>query len=632
MSAVGIYNCRSCQAPLRLRGNYTNVIVCPTCKTPQERRPEGHLQANTGMAVVTETLSGIIKSGSCGVWKGKSFEITGRTCCFFDESVGYYWTGLAADGEVILLKETCGQLSILEKVTLQSSISFSDISVKKYNSPLALEPGIEYIAVRTNNCWHQKIEGELWRFSLNNFCSKELVSSQGHHLEMINFTGGKLLSFRVHEIQKEDLQLTNTVLPGDTSKSISCRKCQKVTSLSIYPFSQSFSCSNCGARHSLTWEGLKMNKVVSHSTSFALIPNAKGTIDGIAYNVTGCAEKEDESGYRWREYTLFNIDKGFAFLSEYDGNWIFVKEELTAICAEHDDDSLQIGEESFVLYNQYHFKIVDCIGEFAENIFNDNGTWCKEFISPPVMWIREASGSDITWYSGKHISNWQLEAAFKGNSFILPSKRGMGSIEPIRGFIKPRLILIHLAVALILYFVVAMWGLMGNRNAEIYENTIYLWDTVTLRTPVIAGPFELDKWRSDLLVEIEAPVKNDWFEASFVLVNKDNGNEIAFEKGVEFYDGIDGGEYWSEGSTKDDILVPNVPKGNYLLQIYSNRSSGSNLDYFKVKVNYDVPIWRNFFLFGLFLIVPPLVLFFYFQNKENIRWQNSPFGHNNEDI
>jgi hypothetical protein len=137
----------------------------------------------------------------------------------------------------------------------------------------------------------------------------------------------------------------------------------------------------------------------------------------------------------------------------------------------------------------------------------------------------------------------------------------------------------------------------------------------------------LDKWRSNLEFYISATVSNSWFEAGITLVNVDNGTEYSVENGVEKYSGYDDGEYWSEGSEHEDVLLHKVPAGNYFLKIQPVRSDLSIPTFF-LRVTYDVPMWRNFWVFVLFALLPLLVLYARLHIMENMRWQDSPFNHN----
>jgi hypothetical protein len=48
--------------------------------------------------------------------------------------------------------------------------------------------------------------------------------------------------------------------------------------------------------------------------------------------VIGYVKKEEDNIYhsKWREYTLYNPQQGYAFLSEYEGNWIFIRENCNS--------------------------------------------------------------------------------------------------------------------------------------------------------------------------------------------------------------------------------------------------------------------------------------------------------------
>jgi len=143
-------------------------------------------------------------------------------------------------------------------------------------------------------------------------------------------------------------------------------------------------------------------------------------------------QKQEQNIYKskWKEYTLYSRKSGYAFLSEYDGHWIFVKEELNVpVLLLDNDTSFTYGNETFKLFNKYEYKLIDSAGEFPYNIFDDENTCTAyEYINPPAMWIKEQSKSEGTnWFIAEHIPKRTVEKAF---NVSLPYKKGIGAVQP----------------------------------------------------------------------------------------------------------------------------------------------------------------------------------------------------------
>jgi hypothetical protein len=349
---------------------------------------------------------------------------------------------------------------------------------------------------------------------------------------------------------------------------------------------------------------------------------ATGTIRGTRYRMVGFAEKEDEDGYSWREYTLFSPVQGYAYLSEYNGHWIFLKERADApFLKNHNASDFYYKGKIFKEYNKYRSSLVYAQGEFPDDVFDNERPYSKEFIAPPELWSREMRNWGICWYYGTHIAGKELHAAFEGIS--LPYKIGVGAVQAA-GNVGAGVLKKSLLGVIALFLILFLFTTAFNREAVVYHNTFTLPDSTNI--PMVVSPkFKLNKWRSNLEFEITAPVNNNWFEAGITLVNADNGTEYSIEKGVEKYSGYEGGEYWNEGSDHDDAILHSIPAGNYFLQIQPVRGDAT-VNSFSLKVTYDVPMWRNFFIFVILALLPLIGLYFKGAYMEGVRWQNSPFA------
>jgi hypothetical protein len=151
----------------------------------------------------------------------------------------------------------------------------------------------------------------------------------------------------------------------------------------------------------------------------------------------------------------------------------------------------------------------------------------------------------------------------------------------------------------------------------------------------VTPSFKLDKRRSNLEFDIEAPVDNSWFEFTATLVNANTGAEYSLEKGVEYYHGYSEGESWTEGSTRETAYLSEIPAGTYNLQISGRRegvSTGysvagySRPDGFYVKATYDTANNRNLVVCLVALLIGSFIQYQAVRYYEWNRWSNSPFS------
>lgn len=633
MSITGIYTCPDCQRPVTARSAAANVIVCPHCYAPIKKTGDGHLKERINLLVVKEECTPI-QIGTRGEWKGKKFEVIGRVRSVFVEDYSNYWTILFDEGDLLMLVESFGQFAIYEKTVLDIDVSFSMILRMDYGAETReLNNNKHYTFERQRFCQYTEVEGEAWLFDDDGqFVLLEMAAQGGGRLALVG-NNGKVdyISFRIHYQPFNDFKFENgrSLEAGIVRKEIPCKNCNATVPLYSWPLAQSATCATCGGCYTFEKGEWRYKRRAKLEKAPVIPLHASGTIRGSEYQVVGYMEKEDDESFQWREYTLYNPVQGYAFLSEYNGHWIFLKEMADApVIVSNRTMAYRYDGKTFKIFNRYRYTLVDCRGEFPGDVFDNKKPDCKEFIAPPEIWVREMHEWGMCWYHGTHISSKELYAAF-GN-ISLPYTIGVGSVQPAAGQVDYGVLqnsIIGVGIAFLLLFLFTM---LFNEEKVVYENSFSLPDSTTTIPPVVTPQFKLNKWRSNVEFYLSAPVENNWFETGLTLVNADNGNEYTVEKGVEKYSGYEDGESWSEGDDRDDVMLHAVPAGNYFLQIYPARGDNTVRSFY-LKVTYDVPMWRNFFIFVILALLPVVGLFISISVKEGMRWQNSPYTHNPSD-
>jgi len=428
----------------------------------------------------------------------------------------------------------------------------------------------------------------------------------------------------------DELQLKNTGNKNPYGTQLKCPQCFKEIKLVTYPLAQSCTCDSCGSFFAIE-KNQPVKKGSNKNNLFdpLLALGTKGNFKNIEYEVVGYTQKEEQNAYasRWREYVLFNPTYGFAFLSEFDGHWIYVKETIAAPVILNDNiKAFELDKETFHLFNAYGYTLIEAKGEFPYNAFDNTNTQVKEYISPPEIWIREKDSKEgITWFFGEHITVNEIKKTFplKGG---IPYRKGVGAVQPT-GYISIEKLLLAGVVGILLLLLIQVLFLNGRTEKNIHENTYYFADS-TDKIKTVTEKFDLDKWRSNLSFTINAPVNNSWFELNATLVNATTGKEYSVEQGVEYYYGYTDGENWTEGSRNETAYITNIPAGKYFLELEGTReNSGINkLSSYGVKVVYDRSSYRNFWFAVLLLLIWPLVNYLRNMYSEKNRWQNSPYS------
>ena len=95
---------------------------------------------------------------------------------------------------------------------------------------------------------------------------------------------------------------------------------------------------------------------------------------------------------------------------------------------------------------------------------------------------------------------------------------------------------------------------------------------------------------------------------------------------MEFYQGYESGESWSEGSRETDATLSAVPAGRYHLNFYPLTEAGPAAPDIQVQVLADPPLLANFFLTLGLVLFYPCWLYWRRSNHETRRWAESDYG------
>lgn len=626
-----LYECAVCKRPLLFSHPDINIKVC-SCGAVNNRKEGGVILLKPYLTVAA--ADSIVQPGTTGKWNNEQFTVTGRIRFWFEENVFNYWTIVFAGNTIGYLAEGYGLYAIYRQMKPGLPLPSSKFSLLDINDKVDIGAGADFYVQRKQMVWKFEAEGEAW-LPENDGKPQilELASQTGRHVEVTRYLPDYRVYYNIEHASLEQLQLQHTRTYDNPGLSFECPDCKHTVSIKTFPYAQSCACGSCGSMLFYdTGKFSRKGKEKAGDSKSAIPVGTHGTIDGVVYEVIGYNEKQDFSSYQseWREYTLFNGQNGFAFLSEYNGHWIFLKENLDAPVLIFDStDNFVYNDDRFQLYNQYGFKIIAAEGEFMGNVLNDGNVTAREFIDPPHIWIREKSKKEgITWFFGTHIAKETVAEAF---SVEVPEQTGMGAIDP-KGFTSIGKI-VSVAFFTSLAFILVFALLSSSHTEKVLLDKDYYFNDTTNTVTAVTGKFDLTKWRSALQFDVYAPVDNDWFELGATLVNADNGTEYSLEQGVEQYHGYEDGESWTEGSGSETAYLTGLPAGKYFLQLQGNRDgAGVNKPgYFTVRVIADVPMWQNLFIILALLLAWPIGKVIITNNNEKKRWLNSDYSPYNYD-
>jgi hypothetical protein len=422
------------------------------------------------------------------------------------------------------------------------------------------------------------------------------------------------------------------------TENATCPKCQHEIALYDPAGSEFCVCPNCYSFiRFIANDFAKSQKLAPKIRWSPIIPiGTEGILKGISYKIIAYVEKKESATvYSWREYILYNYEKGYANLAEFDGHWNFVAgkafhPDLEGL-GKNDWNFVQYNDIEYKLFNKYTAVVTALVGEFDWDPLTEQ-TKTREFIAPPYMIFREqanGTGSQAELYLGEYTEALEIADAFKIDLNRFPDKIGIGAnqfsnhysrwytISRVTGI----LILALLVIQLVVMYLKPEKVVMDQEFTIAYDSTKVGDDFKSFATPA----FDVEDNASAMEVNLGSAVDNNWLEATVTLVNEKTNQTWEVTEGIEYYHGYEDGESWSEGSQQTTVLLSSIPSGKYHLNVYpaSGNRSITNL---RVAVTTNVTLWMNLFVTCLLLCIYPIYCWVRMQNFEKQRWMNSDYS------
>jgi hypothetical protein len=342
---------------------------------------------------------------------------------------------------------------------------------------------------------------------------------------------------------------------------------------------------------------------------------------------------------------------------------------------------------TFRLWHRYQPIIRDAQGEFDWNILEDEKLKIQEFTCPPYLLSSEKpSDRQPIWYLAEYLEPAQVAAAFRLNVSQLPSRHNTGAAEPNphqpaaawRLFGVAALLLLALAAGLAImrprsaitqnFTIPATPAEAGSPFAATGPNAAAdsivaaanraaaaLASTPTGDTmgqaaakaaalasaPATTAPPPAAAGYNQMLVSntieltnpaavdilLRAPgLTNHWLEVTASLVNEQTGRGYEVTRSLEYYEGVEDGESWSEGNRSADAVISGLPAGRYHLNLYPSAQPGTGDTTLTLELEQHSGFASNAILILLLMSILPLYQWARHGAFETSRWENSDFA------
>jgi len=431
---------------------------------------------------------------------------------------------------------------------------------------------------------------------------------------------------------------TISITSFPASEKITCPNCNSGITLYDPEGSEFCVCGFCHIYIQFVDEVPKNRKALSSPKLKPVIPlGTVGILQDVSFKVIGYMEKDEGNrAYAgWNEYVLYNYEKGYAILSEYNGHWniIFDKAYLPKLeKVFYGNDYLIYDDVEYKLFHKYKPRVLYLAGEFDWDVLNEKVS-TAEYIAPPYIISREAGfgakAKDVNYYRGEYLEPEVIANAFNLNLTSFPAKVDLISNQPSKAYSNWKWSLhttLYLVLALFLIELFVVWAKPEEVLVDSVYNLTYDPDKgINEFKPFVTSAFNVKDNSSPLEIEISSGVNNNWLETTIVLVNEASNQTWEVTKGFEYYEGVESGERWTEGETSAKVLLSEIPKGKYHLNIYP-ASGDPARNVLAVKVASNVTLWRNLLVCLFVLCLLPAYTFLRMRNFEKRRWSNSDYS------
>ncbi|RYY46992.1 MAG: DUF4178 domain-containing protein [Chitinophagaceae bacterium] len=618
-------NCPVCSRTLSFKWKGTNLAQCE-CNTILFLTEAGEWTIGTAGRVKIPPY--YLKIGTQGVADKRKFTIIGRIFARNEETAFSLWSIGFEDGSRALLMDGYGHFSIMEHATASFETDLSKLKAMRTGDSFTNTK--KHRLVRSEQFFKITVEGENeWPDQGLGFDLFDFFCYDGQFTEILKFPRGNTYILDCRFYLPNELNFTNTD-SAQSGRTLQCSNCKAENPVHAHPFTYSVSCHSCNIRYE--YDLNKDEYIKTKSRDEGYVPDiplqSTGVMDGIEFKVIGYArKKEGASSAEWNEYTLYNPQMGFAYLSEFEGHWVYVKEwPRPPLITSQGKDYFIENDNEFELFNDYHYTVIGAAGEHIYNLDKTSGYRVTEYIAPPQILTQEINATEENWFFGDHIESKHVKEKFSVKA-ALPYKVGVGAVQPLAYIKKSRLVLLT-AIGIVLLLATHLIFSQTRQQKTVFAETLF-FEGARSTLSGISAPFVLDKKESNLEIKMSAPVANNWAEFEGSFVNTSTGKEYGFNKGVEFYKGFDDGGDWTEGSTDADVVLTEIPAGKYYLEYKvtkdTNNIQSQLINGVSMEVRYDVPLTRNLLWAGGLIILVAIIQFAYFYYTDKRRWENSKY-------
>jgi hypothetical protein len=406
-----------------------------------------------------------------------------------------------------------------------------------------------------------------------------------------------------------------------------CTQCNGALELRAPDRTKRVACPYCGALLDASKGKLAFLQLLEKPDHAPLIPlGARGKLDGtdwvcIGFLVRSCTVEGVR--YPWEEYLLFNRGRGFTWLMNSTGHWVYLKPLDAGEVAVAPGVAAHLEGKRYRAFQSVKAVTEAVLGEFYWEVRAGESAQAEEYVAPPYSVSVDRTKDEVTYTRGEYLEPEVVREAFKLKE-PMPERYGIAPSQPNPHSSAPiwKWTGLWAVVLLFLYLVI---------NVRAAKETVLVEEVAVARdaqsgTPTamhFSQPFEIRK-RGNVRAELYAPVSNSWLGVQGDLVNEQTGEVVSFYDEISYYFGSDSDGSWNEGEQREVEYLSSVPPGRYVLRTtaFFDGLAPQGRSY-KVSLVSDTPRGGWFCTALVLLLIAPALAYFRSSSFESVRWAES---------
>ena len=358
-------------------------------------------------------------------------------------------------------------------------------------------------------------------------------------------------------------------------RAINCTQCGGALTLNGGHRVESITCGYCGSVLDAKQQYRTVKKFMTERKQppSPLRIGMKGRLKEAEFTIIGLIEyRSCSDGASWFEYFLFSQTHGYAGLEYDSGHYLFsrkVRDLPDRSVRPVEKSSFVVSHQTFKVYESYRAKISYVEGELTWIAQTGDEIALIDAIAPPYIFTIEKTPNELEYSYGEYLTGEEVYRAF--NVKATPaSPREIHPAQPFGGshFMQSLAVAgkVFLPVNLVLLIIVLIAG-SGQEvlRTQLSANS-YLAGANT-QSFTVTQPNRL------VALDLDQPLQDAWFWYDIEVLQHDT-TLFSMAQRISYYSGYEGGEHWSEGSTRTHTYFKVPEAGDYQLRLVGEGGTG----------------------------------------------------------